>query len=1273
MSNLLKGNRVGLIKTAAVLTAVSTVLSLSAILSLSAFAVVPADYGLTEGWTISAAGSSDPDVYIVNETGYKRLFLNPVIFSMYGHLGGFANVHNVTPATRDAFPTSGLFRNCETGDQKVYGVEVTAEDTGMLHWVNTTGAQAVADDANFFKKVFCINNNEFNWYAKGANYTSVNQVPNYVRVPGATPTPVAGNINVSLASDNPGAASLTQKANGVTFLKLNLSGTGTLHQLKVYRKGPGATGDFSNVYLYDGARRLTSGRTPSSSDGSITFGALNLAVSGTRVISVVADLATAGATAGNVNYFAVLGSSDVVLTSGSVGGSFPINGSNMTVTGQTGGTLGVDKVGSLGNPNVGQSNVELTEFRLTANTEGAKVSRLQLINGGTIQASGITGLRLEVNGVKVADGTMTSDNYAVFDFSSNPYVINKGDNRIFKVYGNLAGKKSETVILYFEQTSDVLALGDQFGFGMSIDFGNDGTGATASGMDTSATSDSHTLTLQGGVLTLSFIGPSASNISTATSKTHFLDFDINSAANIEMKKHTIVLCRDTGGNGTYDAASDTSNGWVDMFNVSIIDRDSGTSIVGPQDGSAFKTSNTSCPGGIAGAAKTFTDTFNISAGETKHLAVVGDIKGISTDDDTATGNDTDLASDTVVKVIIDGYGDAVTSSGDLTVMKYTNTNTAVTSVDIVPSGDIAGNGQTLQGSSLTLALAATPSTGSHSFVKGTSNVTANGFSLTSALGSSLKITNVTLTGYAGDTSAALGRGVAADPDGSVTVGGLASAVRLVDGETGAVISSGPTTNNLSNSTGTAQFSNLNWVIPAGSTKTLLVKTDLSTNATSGSSDVFSFDIAATGDITAIDDNSNTVNLGSGNVAVNASTHDTTYVTVNSAGSLASAAAADAPTSAAVYWGQNAAAFSKFKLTSTNEGFYVERLNLYAPPTSSENSNLVNNIDSVTIAYTNKAGSTVTQTGSFNSNASVSFGWLSGDANRPYVPKDGVMYVTATANMKTAATLYRASDVTFSIDFSAGHDDEFRAVGEGSGAVKQGTDVTTTTGNNMRVYRSFPQFTMLTAPATTIAVGQDIFKFKIDAMGLASDGATVFFDGGTVTGGLPGGSGASGSLVFAVIASGETSNTMSLDLRRVVDSSGGSVDQLVATRSLTSNLGYGNAAAGNTGFASSASFRFQDVSTSQAIEIPAGSSNTFIVRISAMTGFTKALNSTSGRGADYIQLVLRNAADSSANGAGTSQGVVTWTDKGGVDRNNSNISVVNILKSLPMNGVQILRQ
>ena len=97
------------------------------------FAASPSDFGLKEGDLISAIFSDDPDVYIVNAHGYKRLFLNPEIFKFYAHLGGFANIKLVTPEIRDSFPTSGFFRNCEDNDQKVFGTSVEGEDTGPLH------------------------------------------------------------------------------------------------------------------------------------------------------------------------------------------------------------------------------------------------------------------------------------------------------------------------------------------------------------------------------------------------------------------------------------------------------------------------------------------------------------------------------------------------------------------------------------------------------------------------------------------------------------------------------------------------------------------------------------------------------------------------------------------------------------------------------------------------------------------------------------------------------------------------------------------------------------------------------------------------------------------------------------------------------------------------------------------------------------------------------------------------------------------------------------
>jgi len=128
----------------------------------------PSDFGLKEGDLIRAQG--DFDIFIINQYGYKRLFLNPAIFNMYKHLGTWKDVKTVTPATRDAFITSGYYRYVDSS--KVYDLEVTGEDTGTLRWINMT-AENFLSQGGKSEAIFTINKSEFDWYAKGTDKISL--------------------------------------------------------------------------------------------------------------------------------------------------------------------------------------------------------------------------------------------------------------------------------------------------------------------------------------------------------------------------------------------------------------------------------------------------------------------------------------------------------------------------------------------------------------------------------------------------------------------------------------------------------------------------------------------------------------------------------------------------------------------------------------------------------------------------------------------------------------------------------------------------------------------------------------------------------------------------------------------------------------------------------------------------------------------------------------------------------------------------------------------
>ncbi len=167
------------------LWALAVVLFLAVPLAAGAHVAVDTEYlhllGLREGDIVGSSSPDDPDIYIVNDWGFKRLFLSPTIFSFYGHLR-FDAVKRFGDTVIESMPITGLFRNCETGDERVYALEVTSEDDAVLHWVNVSGTQVAAEDDDFFRKVFCINSREFSWYRLGSPYTSLAQVPRYTRV-----------------------------------------------------------------------------------------------------------------------------------------------------------------------------------------------------------------------------------------------------------------------------------------------------------------------------------------------------------------------------------------------------------------------------------------------------------------------------------------------------------------------------------------------------------------------------------------------------------------------------------------------------------------------------------------------------------------------------------------------------------------------------------------------------------------------------------------------------------------------------------------------------------------------------------------------------------------------------------------------------------------------------------------------------------------------------------------------------------------------------------
>lgn len=408
----------------------------------SASAVVLSDYGLKEGDVISA--TNDLDVYIVNEHSFKRLFVSPQIFGLYGHLG-FDKVKNVSSSARDAFATSGLFRNCESGDQKVYGLEVVSEDVAVLHHVNLTGAEAVAQDPSFFKKVFCINNSEQALYSAGASFNSLSEVPSYSRGGNVSPAPVVNSAVLSV--DNTKTQTVTKNASNFTLLKADFKGDGSVEQLKVKRLGFGSGADYGDgVYLYVDGERFADVRS-FNSDNFATFN--NLHLKSPFTVEVKTDFA---GSVGNVAKVQLVGNYN----------GLPLDSNSFSFAGANSGKIEILPVGSLDSIVVGQKGAQVSEFKASASAdESITIKHFELFNGGDAELSNPY---IKVDDVKYS-GYVSGDK-VVFNVNLE---VKAGKSETIEVYADVSGDSSDTVKLFVENSYDVVAVGDIYGFGVKVD------------------------------------------------------------------------------------------------------------------------------------------------------------------------------------------------------------------------------------------------------------------------------------------------------------------------------------------------------------------------------------------------------------------------------------------------------------------------------------------------------------------------------------------------------------------------------------------------------------------------------------------------------------------------------------------------------------------------------------------------------------------------------------------------------------------------------------
>jgi len=1038
--------------------AISIFTALTTILWLSGVAMLPIAHAVTFADGDLVREADELDVYIVKLVGdkqFKRLILNPDVFNMYGHLN-WEDIQVVADGTLADYTTSELVR--ADGDEKVYKLFPDG-DVGTKKWVDSL--DCFTSQGFDWDSVYVINTFDRDSYTTAA--TTMCEEGGVV----------AGDITLSLASDTPEATSLPYNAESVPFLKVNVTGTGTISQMVFKRNGVGDASDFDNVYLYEGEKRLTSGRSISSTTNKTTF--IGLSITAPTTITLVGDLANSSGDNGHTDYFTVEAASDIT-SDATIGGSFPIAGNKMSITSIQGGTLTIVDNGSIGNPTVGQQDAQITQFKITGAYEPIDISRITLYNGGTMNSPEITNLELkDIAGTTVSTlDACGSNDLCTFVFDS-PYRLDKGNSKIFKVYADLAGDKDDTIILYVEVSADVRGTGATYGAGVNVDI---------SGFDSTTSGEGITLTLEGGELTIADNSPVATNVSNDTDDTVFLDLAFTAASSLEIRKMKVYFCFYNEGS----AANADANIQDEVDDIKVKDKDTGTILMGPTDGDNFTleaaTGTTAICGATQGISKEWTDIWDLDAGTTKNLEITGDI-AVSTYTDAADG----------WKAVLRGYANLTNP------LKYRGTNDYVASADIVPSTDITGNLMTIQTSSIDVAVGSVP-VGNVDGVKGQSGLTAMALLFTAGDASDMELTDLVLTGYVGDVTGTYTIGL--DTGGPYAKNVVTNVTLYEDDGTTLIANGGPKGFSGGTNDSNVTYDNLSWDVPAGATKKMIVKVDVSTTATSDTYDYVAFDIAATTDVTALDSEGNSSNSTSSAINGTVASAPTVVVRKSDGGTLAVAAAVAGirPEQTFVYQGQTGVLFSKFKITSTLEAFKIDKFTVETELAD------IGNMSNVALEYPIDAAGTLVSTrptSSFGATASITFD-LTG--KEIYVPKDDYVYVDVYADLSTYSELGNQSLDDWSLDFNGDDADanDFHAIGEGSSKVQDEDDVTSADGVDMYLYRDFPTFSLDTATGGTfssMAAIDKILEFTITNNG---DYDLVFDT-------------TSGELIFDVLGSG----------------------------------------------------------------------------------------------------------------------------------------------------------
>ena len=560
--------------------------------------------------------------------------------------------------------------------------------------------------------------------ADGTVFSDSDTFNGYTALPTSNST-----LSVALSSKNPVGDTLPQGAVGVTMVSMDITAScddkAAITDFTVLHEGFGSQSDVDGVYATVNGARISRKRTIDSKDQTATVHLstpLEIAACGTVTVDIAADFSSTATTSAEHN-LAVELPSDVLSNAKQITGNFPLRGNTFKVAAVRSGRVSIDyRTVSPDTVEVGDKGVVVGKFQVsTDSTEDQTIYSMTVEQNGTLHDGDLTNIKVRRSDGTVLTNTVeaTVGDFVTFVFDP-PFTILEGDKMNMDIIADVVGGAGDTIIMHFEETSDIFAVGSLYGYGVNGQLYGSRIALAAETSTLPAT-----VTVDAGQFTVEIDGPTQQSYTRDQNEAVLANVIFTTGGEkVNVRKLFVLIQGNTSSGATLSSNNISTHDDISevLENVQLRNKATGRSI----DGVRITDSGASGQSSGIGTFQVYRfDDFTINGKETYEARVDfidngsgASPKGGDTFRIHICGEPTNISTGT--NTVGCTFGGIISSTVTAYQMQVEGLSTGDKVNDVRPRGTITGNAQRIADANLTVAVRATGT--SDTAVKNSKNV-----------------------------------------------------------------------------------------------------------------------------------------------------------------------------------------------------------------------------------------------------------------------------------------------------------------------------------------------------------------------------------------------------------------------------------------------------------------------------------------------------------------------------------------------------------------------